>query len=163
MVAVTFRDQELIMIVPAALYVLLLRGRRLVRLAALAGSFLVPVVGYLGWFAAAHGQFNFTTFDGAFLYGRVADFADCQGLNLPEDPWIADRSAQVETLSSVVRVLCCSVRRGFLMASEQRRIGVFLTRCSSSSQKPQLKGDTISLKKAAYSRPREFPPASTWR
>jgi hypothetical protein len=71
------------MIVPAALYVLLLPGRRLVRLAALTGSFLVPVVGYLGWFAAAHGQWNFTTFDGAFLYGRVADFADCQGLNLP--------------------------------------------------------------------------------
>ncbi len=82
-VAVMFRDQELIMIVPAALYVLLLRGRRLVRLAALTGCFLVPVVGYLGWFAAAHGQWNFTTFDGAFLYGRVADFADCQGLNLP--------------------------------------------------------------------------------
>ena len=82
-VAVTFRDQELIMIVPAALYVLLLRGRRLVRLAALTGCFLVPVVGYLGWFDAAHGQWNFTTFDGAFLYGRVADFADCQGLNLP--------------------------------------------------------------------------------
>ena len=71
------------MIVPAAMYVLLLRGRRLVRLAALTGCFLVPVVGYLGWFAAAHGQWNFTTFDGAFLYGRVADFADCQGLNLP--------------------------------------------------------------------------------
>src|SRR5205823_11341283 len=63
-VAVTFRDQELIMIVPAALYVLLLRGRRLIRLAALTGCFLVPVVGYLGWFDAAHGQFNFTTFDG---------------------------------------------------------------------------------------------------
>ena len=30
-VAVMFRDQELIMIVPAALYVLLLRGRRLIR------------------------------------------------------------------------------------------------------------------------------------
>jgi hypothetical protein len=51
-----FRDQELIMIVPAALYVLLLRGRRLIRLAALTGCFLVPVVGYLGWFDAAHGQ-----------------------------------------------------------------------------------------------------------
>jgi hypothetical protein len=82
-VAVTFRDQELIMIVPAALYVLLLRGRRLVRLAALTGCFLLPVVGYLGWFDGAHGHWNFTTFDGAFLYGRVADFADCKGLNLP--------------------------------------------------------------------------------
>jgi hypothetical protein len=71
------------MIVPAAVYVLLFRGRRLIRLAVLTGCFLVPVAGYLGWFAAAHGQWNFTTFDGAFLYGRVADFADCQGLNLP--------------------------------------------------------------------------------
>ena len=82
-VAVMFRDQELIMIVPAVWYVLLLRGRRLIRLAALTGCFLFPVVGYLGWFDAAHGRFNFTTFDGAFLYGRVAGFADCQGLNLP--------------------------------------------------------------------------------
>jgi hypothetical protein len=82
-VAVMFRDQDLIMIVPATLYVLLLRGRRLIRLAALTGCFLVPVAGYLGWFDAAHGQVNFTTFDGAFLYGRVADFADCRGLDLP--------------------------------------------------------------------------------
>ena len=84
--AVTFRDQELITIVPATLYVLVAvrpRRRLLTRLAALAGCFLVPVIGYLGWFDASHGQWNFTTFDGAFLYGRVADFASCQGLNLP--------------------------------------------------------------------------------
>jgi 4-amino-4-deoxy-L-arabinose transferase-like glycosyltransferase len=82
-VAVTFRDQNVIMIVPAALYVLLLRGRRLIRLAALTGCFLLPVLGYLGWFGATHGQFNFTTFDGTFLYGRVVGFADCRGLDLP--------------------------------------------------------------------------------
>ena len=41
------------------------------------------VIGYLGWFDASHGEWNFTTFSGAFLYGRVADFASCQGLNLP--------------------------------------------------------------------------------
>ncbi len=85
-VAVTFRDQDLIMIVPAALYVLVaLRPRhpRLIRLTALTGCFLIPVAGYLGWFDAAHGQPNFTTFSGAFLYGRVADFASCQGLDLP--------------------------------------------------------------------------------
>jgi len=84
--AVTFRDQELIMIAPAVLYVLVAvrpRRRLLTRLAALTGCFLIPVAGYLGWFAAAHGEWNFTTFDGAFLYGRVADFADCQGLSLP--------------------------------------------------------------------------------
>ena len=85
-VAVTFRDQELIMIAPAALYVLVAvrpRRRLLTRLAALTGCFLIPVAGYLGWFEAAHGQWNFTTFDGTFLYSRVVDFADCQGLSLP--------------------------------------------------------------------------------
>jgi hypothetical protein len=83
---VTFRDQELIMIIPAALYLLVtIRPWRLLarRLAVLLGCFLVPVAGYLGWFGASHGQPNFTTFSGAFLYGRVADFASCQGLNLP--------------------------------------------------------------------------------
>ena len=84
--AVTFRDEALIMIVPAVLYVLVAvrpRRRLLTRLAALTGCFLIPVAGYLGWFDASHGQWNFTTFSGAFLYGRVADFASCQGLNLP--------------------------------------------------------------------------------
>ena len=84
--AVTFRDEMLIMIVPAALYVLVAvrpRRRLLTRLAALTGCFLIPVIGYLGWFDGSHGEWNFTTFSGAFLYGRVADFASCQGLNLP--------------------------------------------------------------------------------
>ena len=82
----TFRDEVLIMIVPAALYVLVAvrpRRRLLTRLAALTGCFLIPVIGYLGWFDASHSEWNFTTFSGAFLYGRVADFASCQGLNLP--------------------------------------------------------------------------------
>jgi hypothetical protein len=84
--AVTFRDEELIMIVPAAIYVTVTvrPGRQLAkRLAALVGCFLIPVAGYLGWFDASHGELGFTTFSGAFLYGRVADFASCQGLNLP--------------------------------------------------------------------------------
>jgi 4-amino-4-deoxy-L-arabinose transferase-like glycosyltransferase len=84
--AVTFRDEDLIMIVPAALYLLVAvrpRRRLLARLGALTGCFLIPVAGYLGWFDASHGQWNFTTFSGAFLYGRVADFASCSGLNLP--------------------------------------------------------------------------------
>jgi Dolichyl-phosphate-mannose-protein mannosyltransferase len=84
--AVTFRDEDLIMIVPAALYLLVAvrpRRRLLARLGALIGCFLVPVAGYLGWFDASHGQLSFTTFSGAFLYGRVADFASCSGLTLP--------------------------------------------------------------------------------
>jgi 4-amino-4-deoxy-L-arabinose transferase-like glycosyltransferase len=84
--AVTFRDEDLIMIVPAAAYLLVAmrpRRRLLARLGALIGCFLIPVTGYLGWFDASHGQWNFTTFSGAFLYGRVADFASCPGLDLP--------------------------------------------------------------------------------
>jgi hypothetical protein len=81
-VAVTFRDEELIMIIPAALYVVV-TGRPGRRLGALAGCFLIPVGAYLGWFGASHPEPGFTTFSGAFLYGRVADFASCQGLNLP--------------------------------------------------------------------------------
>lgn len=85
-VAVALRDEALIMIVPAVLYVLVVvrpRRRLLTRLVALAGCFAVPVAGYLGWFDASHGQLSFTTFSGAFLYGRVADFASCEGLTLP--------------------------------------------------------------------------------
>ena len=84
--AVTFRDEELIMIVPAVAYVAIAvrPARQLARrMAVLAGCFLIPVAGYLGWFDASHGELGFTTFSGAFLYGRVADFASCQGLNLP--------------------------------------------------------------------------------
>ena len=84
--AVTFRDEELIMIIPAAVFVAVtVRPRKQLakRMAALTGCFLIPVAGYLGWFEASHGELGFTTFSGAFLYGRVADFASCQGLSLP--------------------------------------------------------------------------------
>jgi Dolichyl-phosphate-mannose-protein mannosyltransferase len=84
--AVTFRDEELIMIIPAAVFVAVAvrPGKRLAqRMAALIGCFLIPVAAYLGWFEASHGELGFTTFSGAFLYGRVADFASCQGLSLP--------------------------------------------------------------------------------
>ncbi len=84
--AVTFRDEELIMIIPAAVFVAVAvrPGKRLAqRMAALIGCFLIPVAGYLGWFEASHGELGFTTFGGAFLYGRVADFASCHGLSLP--------------------------------------------------------------------------------
>jgi hypothetical protein len=84
--AVTFRDEELIMIVPPVLYLLVAvrpRRRLLARLGALIGCFIIPVAGYLGWFDASHGQWSFTTFSGAFLYDRVVDFASCEGLNLP--------------------------------------------------------------------------------
>ena len=82
--AVTFRDEVLIMIVPATLYVLVAVRpwrRLLIRMAALTGCFLIPVIGYLGSFDASHGEWNFSTFSGAFLYGRVADFASLAAIS----------------------------------------------------------------------------------
>jgi 4-amino-4-deoxy-L-arabinose transferase-like glycosyltransferase len=81
-IAVAFRDEELIMIIPAVIY-LIVAKRSLKQLTALVVCFLIPVTAYLGWFDATRGHWNFTTFSGAFLYGRVADFADCTGLTLP--------------------------------------------------------------------------------
>jgi Dolichyl-phosphate-mannose-protein mannosyltransferase len=80
--AVTFRDEELIMIIPAVIYLIVVT-RSWRKVLALAACFLIPVGAYLGWFQASHGKLGFTTFSGAFLYGRVADFADCTGLTLP--------------------------------------------------------------------------------
>ena len=86
-ISVTFRDQYLIMIIPAALYLVLVarqhRATLLIALIALVGAFALPVAGYLGWFYGSHGKVSFTTFGGTFLYGRVVDFADCTGLALP--------------------------------------------------------------------------------
>jgi 4-amino-4-deoxy-L-arabinose transferase-like glycosyltransferase len=81
-IAVAFRDEELIMIIPAVIY-LIVAKRSLKQLTALVVCFLIPVTAYLGWFDGTRGHWNFTTFSGAFLYGRVADFADCTGLTLP--------------------------------------------------------------------------------
>jgi len=113
--AVTFRDEELIMIIPAVLYLIAANRSRanrsradrsradrstnpradrsanreaetkhsLKQITALVLCFLIPVGAYLGWFDATRGKVSFTTFTGAFLYGRVADFADCTGLSLP--------------------------------------------------------------------------------
>ncbi|MFF3437994.1 hypothetical protein [Streptosporangium sp. NPDC002721] len=37
----------------------------------------LPVVGYMAWFASAHGNFAMTNSDGAILYMRTSLFADC--------------------------------------------------------------------------------------
>ena len=84
--AAVTRVADVVLIVPALLY-LTVTVRPWRRLAAgggiLAGSFLLLVAGYAGWFAAAHGQWGLTGYNGTFLYGRVVQFADCSGLRLP--------------------------------------------------------------------------------
>ena len=84
--AAVTRVADLVLIVPAALY-LAVTVRPWRRLAAAAGilaaAFLLPVAGYVGWFASSHGQWGLTSYNGTFLYGRVVQFADCTRLAVP--------------------------------------------------------------------------------
>jgi len=84
--AAVTRVADLVLIVPAALYlVVTIRPWRRLAICGgiLAAGFLLPVAGYAGWFAAAHGQWGLTGDNGTFLYGRVVPFAECTGLQLP--------------------------------------------------------------------------------
>jgi hypothetical protein len=85
--ATIVRESDLIVIIPAVLYlVAVFRPRR--RLAARAVAllllgFLPPVLGYLGWVQVWYGRFDFVNYDSQFMYGRIAQFIDCTGLTLP--------------------------------------------------------------------------------
>lgn len=89
------RNVGLILIVPALGYAI---GRRFGwrNTVVLAVSFVVPLLGYAGWFDTTNGQFALQDYSGQFLYGRVAPFADCSGLRLPP----------------IDRTLCAATRRG---------------------------------------------------
>lgn len=86
--ATIIRESDLVVMVPAVSYlaVVIRPGRRLAaRAALLLASFLIPVLGYLGWHQVSYGQFGFTGADSRFLYGRIAQFAECAGVPLPGD------------------------------------------------------------------------------
>ena len=76
------RNVGLILIVPALAYALARRFGWL-RLVTLAVTFTVPLLGYAGWFDTTNGHFALQNYGGRFLYGRVAPFANCKGLDLP--------------------------------------------------------------------------------
>jgi 4-amino-4-deoxy-L-arabinose transferase-like glycosyltransferase len=50
--------------------------------AAFAGAAVTPVAGYLVWFHHFHGSYALSAYQGHFLYGRTAPFADCDRLRL---------------------------------------------------------------------------------
>jgi hypothetical protein len=79
-VAALDRSQGMLLAVPFVLYLVIARlglRRLLASAAILSVSFLVPVVAYCWWFDQTLGSFEITTSTGAFLYSRVAAFAQC--------------------------------------------------------------------------------------
>jgi hypothetical protein len=85
--ATVIREPDLLVAIPALLYLVVVFRRRRRRAARavllLLVGLLLPVLGYLGWFQVWYGTFNFVTYSNQFMYGRIAQFADCTGLSLP--------------------------------------------------------------------------------
>jgi hypothetical protein len=61
------------------------RHRRLPQLAAAVAMLALPLGGYLAWYHDRTGVVGLTAADGWFLYGRVAELADCSRFEVPRD------------------------------------------------------------------------------
>jgi hypothetical protein len=85
--ATVIREPDLLVAIPALAYLVVIfrrRRRRAARAALLLlAGLLPPVLGYLGWVNVWYGSWNFVTYSNEFMYGRIAQFADCTGLSLP--------------------------------------------------------------------------------
>ena len=81
--ALLTRANAIVVVVPLLLALVFLRAHW-TRPVALAVAFLVPVIGYAAWYESEHGYFALNGYGGQFLYARVAQFADCDGLDVPE-------------------------------------------------------------------------------
>jgi hypothetical protein len=76
------RTIGLVLVVPPLLHLLV--RRRFLPAAVMAVVVILPLIGYAAVFKAEFGHFGLTSSDGRFLYGRIAPFADCSGLSLPQ-------------------------------------------------------------------------------
>jgi hypothetical protein len=84
--ATTVRQVGEFLFIPVIVYAVIRGGpgwRRLSVTGAALVAFLGPVGAYATWFHTATGRFGITNVGGNALYGRVATFADCDGLTLP--------------------------------------------------------------------------------
>jgi hypothetical protein len=80
----TVRPTTLPLVLLVPVFLLLRRiGWRKAGASLLAG--VIPVAGYMGWFAAVHGSFNLTNSNGMFLWSRTMSFADCAVIRPPAD------------------------------------------------------------------------------
>jgi hypothetical protein len=62
---------------------LLLHTLRWTAVAAFVVGVAATLLPYMAWFDSHHGSFALTDFTGQFLYGRVADFVQCEELDMP--------------------------------------------------------------------------------
>ena len=84
-VSVTIRPTTLPLVLLVPLFLLLRKvGWRRALASLLAGA--VPVLAYMGWFAAVHGSFNLTNSNGLFLWSRTMSFANCAVIQPPAGP-----------------------------------------------------------------------------
>jgi len=91
--SVTVRPTTLPLVLLVPLFLLVRRvGWRQAGASLLAG--VIPVAGYLGWFAAAHGSLNMTDSNGMFLWSRTMSFANCAVIRPPADLQALCPSAQ---------------------------------------------------------------------
>ncbi len=82
------RSQGMLLIAPFVLYLAVARlgiRRLLISAGTMCVAFGVPVLAYCAWYDQAYGSFEITTSTGAFLYSRVATFAECSVDKPPAD------------------------------------------------------------------------------
>lgn len=81
-ISVIIRPTTLPLLILIPIFLLLRRcGWRRAAAALAAGA--LPVLGYMGWFSAAHGSFNLSESNGLFLWSRTMSFANCAVIRPP--------------------------------------------------------------------------------
>jgi hypothetical protein len=80
--AAVTRTIGVLVIVPVLAYLVVARVGA-TRVVAAGAAVALVLVAYAGWYDHVHGHFALSGYEGYFLAGRVAPFADCQGLDLP--------------------------------------------------------------------------------
>ena len=113
--ALLVRANALVVAVPAVLALLFLRAHW-TRPAVLATALVVPVLAYAAWYESVNGYFSLNGYGGQFLYARVAQFADRDGLG-PRDGdriqavlrGLADRLHDRPPLALAVHLVHCFV------------------------------------------------------
>ncbi|MDQ2984223.1 MAG: hypothetical protein M3R70_09920 [Actinomycetota bacterium] len=155
------RTVGLILVVPAAIYLLGRRaGRR--QTAALVAAFALPLLVYATAYRAQFGTFGLTNIDGLVLYGRVAPFANCEGRLCDPRP----RSERPGP-NYYVSVPASPINRLRASAAERNRAGrkffFRIVRHQPGDYLRQVGSDLVRYAKPTRAKRRRDWPYSTWR